>query len=53
MKENNDILDIIKVKNFYSSKDTNTSEKMSKRAGEDICNVCVRDKEIIYRIKNS
>lgn len=27
MKENNDILDIIKIKNLYSSKDTNPSEK--------------------------
>ena len=42
-------LDIIKIKNFYSLKE---SEKTSHRLGDNICIVC-NLQDLVYRIKNS
>ena len=51
MKENNDILDIIKVKNFYSSKDTITSKKEATER-KKIFAIHVSNKELVSSIKN-
>ena len=37
MKEIIDKLDVIKIKNFWSAKDTEENEKTSHRLGENIC----------------